>query len=279
MKEIATDIYIEQNSLGLFTGIIQSETGMVLIDSPLRPPEHGLWKGSADPAACCKQCYMIVLDTNYDRLLSIKGSDCATVAHSAAITPIRSRAQRASDDSQQHTENPENVLSGTRMLPPEIIFDNELSLHVDGIQVDLEHHSGSNHAGVWVLISERKVVFVGDSVVVDQPPFLAYANLESWQADLEVLSSEQYRDYQVVSSRSGLVNAEQINAMIKQIANIRNTFESLKENNAPIENWYSQIPQFLARFSQLDLFNSELFYNRLHWGITTYYEFNFRERG
>jgi|MTBAKSStandDraft_2_1061841.scaffolds.fasta_scaffold00280_77 hypothetical protein len=279
MKEIAADIYIEQNSLGLFTGIIQSEKGMVLIDSPLRPLENGLWKGSVVPDECCKQCYMVVLDTNYDRLLSIKGSDCAIVAHSAAITPIRSRTPRVSEDSQQHQDNPETVLSGTRMLPPEIIFDSELSLHVDGIEVDLEHHAGSNHAGIWVVIPERNVVFVGDTVVVDQPPFLAYANLETWEADLETLSSEKYADYQVVSSRSGVVNADQIKAMIKQIANIRNTFEALKEINAPIEDWHGKIPQFLGRFSQLDLFNSELFYNRLHWGITTYYEFNCREKG
>ncbi len=37
MKEIASDVFIEQNSLGIYTGIIQSESGMLLIDSPLRP--------------------------------------------------------------------------------------------------------------------------------------------------------------------------------------------------------------------------------------------------
>ena len=279
MKEIATDISIEQNSLGLYTGIIQSEMGMVLIDSPLRPVDGGFWKGRVDQDESCHICYMIVLDTNYDRLLSIKGTECAIVAHSGAITPIRSRPPRVSEDSQQHLENPETITGGTRMLPPEIVFDTELSLHVDDLQVDLEHHAGSNHAGVWVVVPERKVVFVGDAVVVEQPPFLAYANLETWEADLEFLLSEKFKDYMVVSSRSGVVDRDQIKAMIRQIANFRSTFEVLKERNALLEEWHSTIPQFLARFSQLDLFNSDLFYNRLHWGITTYYELNCREKG
>ncbi len=279
MKEIATDIYIEQNSLGLFTGIIQSEKGLVLIDSPLRPVDGDLWKGSISPDECCKQCYMIVLDTNYDRLLSIKGSECAIVAHSGAMVPIRGRTPKVSEDPQQHLENPETMISGNRMLPPELIFDDELSFHIDGMEISLEHHSGSNHAGIWVVIPERKVVFVGDAVVVDQPPFLAYANLHTWEADLETLSSEKFKDYLVVSSRSGVVDSEQVKAMKKQIVNIHDTFNTLKESNAPIEEWHNKIPEFLARFSQLDLFNSELFYNRLHWGITTYYEFNCREKG
>ena len=279
MKEIAPNIYIEQNSLGLFTGIIQSDDGMVLIDSPLRQLEGGLWKGSADQSEYSYKCYMIVLDTNYDRLLSIKGSDCAIVAQSDAISPIRSRPPRISEDYQQRVENSETVVSGNRMLPPEIIFDSELSLHVGSLLVDLAHHPGSNQAGVWVTIPERKVVFVGDTVVVDQPPFIAYSNLETWEQDLKLLSSGEFKDYQIVSSRSGVVDREQVKTMSKHIAAIRAIIDSLKESKAPIEDWYNKIPQILSRFSQLDLFNSEIFYNRLHWGITTYYDFIGHEKG
>ncbi len=165
------------------------------------------------------------------------------------------------------------------MLLPEIIYDNQLTLHVDNLQVDLEHHPGSNYAGTWVEIPERKVVFVGDTVVVDQPPFLAYANLEAWDDDLKLLLSKRYKDYLIVSSRSGVVSNDHINAMSKNITSIWKSFQILQENSAPIDEWYSIIPQISARFSQLDLFNSEIFYNRLHWGISTYFELNRREKG
>ncbi len=278
MKEIAADIYIEQNSLGLFTGIIQSEKGMVLIDSPLRPLENGLWKGSVVPDECCKQCYMVVLDTNYDRLLSIKGRDCAIVAHSGCHHPIRSRTPRVSEDP-SNTRITRDCFKRNPHVAAEIIFDKRTHLHVDGIEVDLEHHAGSNHAGIWVVIPERNVVFVGrycGGRSTSIPGLCQFGNLE---ADLELFPPKSMQITRWFSSRSGVVNADQIKAMIKQIANIRNTFEALKEINAPIEDWHGKIPQFLGRFSQLDLFNSELFYNRLHWGITTYYEFNCREKG
>lgn len=279
MKQIAPDVTIEQNSLGLYAGIVQTETSMVLIDSPLKPVDGGFWKTTVEQNECSEHCYMIVLDTNYDRLLSIKGCDCVLVSHADAISPIRLRTPKVSEDSQQPSENSESVVSGNRMLPPEIIFDTELSLHLDSLQVNLEHHPGSNHAGIWVIIPEREIVFVGDTVVVDQPPFLAYANLKAWEKDLNLLLSDQFSDYQIASSRSGVVDRDQIKTMSKHIAMIRNIFETLMESKVPIEQWYDRIPQIISKFNHVDLFNSELFYNRLRWGITMYYDANCREKG
>ena len=51
------------------------------------------------------------------------------------------------------------------------------------------------------------------------------------------------------------------------------------ESKVPIEQWYDRIPQIISKFNHVDLFNSELFYNRLHWGITMYYDANCREKG
>ncbi len=36
MQEIADNVFIEQNSLGLFAGIVHNDEGTILIDSPIR---------------------------------------------------------------------------------------------------------------------------------------------------------------------------------------------------------------------------------------------------
>jgi len=281
MQEIASNVFIEHNSLGLVAGIIRTEKGTVLIDSPVRQDEAGSWRGGTARMVTGHPKYMIVLDTNYDRLLSVKGSDCVVVAHSDSISPIRSRmgSKPSSEETTPSQENYEQSVAGNRVLPPELNFDSNLTLYVDGLSIELEHHPGSNFAGIWAAIPERQVIFVGDTVVVDQPPFLAYSNPEIWEEDLKLLSSRKYKDYQIISSRSGVVTKDQIKLMAKHVSFIRKTFEKLRESNAPIEEWYKKIPAILERISELDLFNNELFYNRLHWGITTYYEQNCRERG
>lgn len=280
MQEIASNVFIEHNSLGLVAGIIHNEEGTVLIDSPVRHDDIGSWRGGTARMVTGQPRYMVVLDMNYDRLLSIKGSDYVIVAHSDTIAPIRSRlaSVKLNDEHAGH-ETHEQLSASSRLHSPELNFDDRLNLHLNGLQIQLEHHPGSNQAGIWAIIPDRKVVFVGDSVVVDQPPFLAYANLEHWEDDLKELSSRRFKDYQVVSARSGVVNKDQIKTMAKHIAFIKKTFEKLAVAKAPLEEWYAKIPAISSRISELTLFNSELFYNRLHWGITTYHEINCRERG
>lgn len=281
MQEIASNVFIEHNSLGLIAGIVRTENGTVLIDSPVRKDEASSWRGATARMVTGHPKYMILLDTNYDRLLSVKGTDCVVVAHSESIAPLRSRFgnRQNTEESNSAQENYEQAGSANRILPPEINFETDLTLYVDDLSVELEHHPGSNYAGIWAAIPERKVVFIGDTVIVDQPPFLAYSNPEIWEEDLKLLGSRKYKEYQVISSRSGIVNREQIKTMAKQVSFIRKTFEKLKTNDAPVDQWHEKIPFILEKISELDLFNNELFYNRLHWGITTYYEQNCRERG
>lgn len=281
MKEIAENIGIEQNSLGLIGGVINGKSRVVLIDSPFKKGSHGSWRASLGLDENEQQCYLIVLDTNYDRLMGIKGCDCVLVAQNNAITPIRGRSlvPKLSDEGQQYSESVEPVLSINRLVPPEMCFEKNLRLFVDENPIDLEHHAGSNQAGVWVDIPEANVVFVGDTVLADQPPFLAYADMALWEEDLKLLASKRFKDYQIISSRSGLVEQAQVAEMAATIAFIRELFDELKDKEAPLEEWLAIIPQISAKTHQLDLFNSEIFYNRLHWGITTYYDLNIRERG
>lgn len=281
MKEIAENIGIEQNSLGLIGGFINGKNRVVLIDSPFKKSVHCNWRASLGLDENEQQCYLIVLDTNYDRLMGLKGCDCVIVAQNNAIAPIRSRSlsPKLGDEVQQYSESVEPVVSINRLVPPEMSFEKNLRLFVDDMQIDLEHHAGANQAGVWVDIPEEKIVFVGDTVLAEQPPFLAYADLAVWEEDLKILASKRFKDYQIISSRSGLVEHEQVAEMAARITFIRELFDDLKEKEAPFDEWLASIEQISAKTYQLDLFNNEIFYNRLHWGITTYYDLNIRERG
>jgi hypothetical protein len=280
MKEIAENIYIEQNSLGLYGGILRPQDNLILIDSPFNKGEFGNWKASLVDDTNEQACYLVVLDNNYDRLLSMKGCDCSVVSHFDGIAPIRNKSLLKNlDEPQSYSESSETIQLSNRLINPDINFENELSLYFNDMRIALKNYQGSNVSAIWARIPERNVIFVGDAVVVDQPPFLAYANLPLWEEELKLLSSNEFADYQIVSSRSGVVGHDQVVYMMESIAFVRGLFDELKAKDAPLTDWLSKIPQITAKISQLDLFNSEVFYNRLYWGISTYYDLNCRERG
>ena len=64
-----------------------------------------------------------------------------------------------------------------RWATPDITFSDQLTLYWDQDPVVLTQRSGAHFAGSWLTYDAKKVVFVGDSVIFNQPPFLAWANL------------------------------------------------------------------------------------------------------
>ena len=277
MQEIAPNVFIENNSLGMVTGVIRTEAGSVLVDSLSRQDDVRSWRSGTAKLVMGEPKFLISLDTNYDRILSSKGTSCVIITHRNSLTVPRTRAasQKSADENLGSNDPYDSQVSSLRWIPPEIVFDSSLSLHLGEMDLLLEHHAGSNTSGIWVILAQQKVIFVGDTVVVDQPPFLAYADLAIWQEDLKVLASRRYKSYQIVSARSGIVSVEQVREMNKLIGAIRSLLTPLIDRQAALEDYYELIPKIMKRINYLSA-TEELCANRLRWGLTTWYEQNQR---
>ena len=272
MQELTPTVSIQQNALGLYTGIVQTQDGNILIDSPYRTDDYKAW---GNRAAKSESILLVLLDTQYDRTLSAKGCDCTIVSQSDYLLPAKPRQQavKLQEELLSSGESHEQTGSSSRPYSPEISFDENTNLFFGGTEVLLEHHPGSNLAGIWAILQQEKVIFVGDSVMVNQPPFLAYSDPAAWAADMKLLASRSYKGYQIVSSRAGLVTQEQVRTMGKLMTFIQNSIASLQEKNADLDTYLELIPRILKRIEYSPA-EGELFFNRLRWGLTTYYELN-----
>jgi len=125
MQEIAPNVFIEHNSLGLVTGVIRGKAGSVLIDSPSRQDEMRSWRSGTARLITGDPKFLVHLDTNYDRLLSIKGTDCVIVTHTNSLVQekVKPSASKNVDESQIPGEGYEVPISPFRLLPPEIVFN------------------------------------------------------------------------------------------------------------------------------------------------------------
>lgn len=277
MQEISPNVFIDHNALGLITGLVRTEEGTVLIDWLVRPDESKPWKGSVAKFGSGDARFLITLDTNYDRQLSAKGSNSVIIAQANALLPPKTRQNvtKVQEELTGINDAHEVMVTSSRCLPPEITFTNNLKISIGGMEIQLESHSGSNNAGIWAILPKEKVIFVGDTVLVDQPPFLAYSNLENWIADIDLLISRTFRAYQIVSSRSGIVNIDQVRAMGRMLRVIQRYLSPLAEKKAEFDEFLAVIPKIMKRFDVSPVAR-EQYYNRLRWGLATYYEINFR---
>jgi glyoxylase-like metal-dependent hydrolase (beta-lactamase superfamily II) len=131
-------------------------------------------------------------------------------------------------------------LGSVRWAPPEISFLDQLSLHWGDSPVLLEHHPGPSNGSIWVNLPEEKVLFIGDTVMKNQPPFLAGSNLKAWLESLSLLLESDYKGYTFISSRGGVVTTAVIKAqydLLKHIHDKLNKSTSKKPNPAAWKKW------------------------------------------
>jgi glyoxylase-like metal-dependent hydrolase (beta-lactamase superfamily II) len=144
--------------------------------------------------------------------------------------------------------------------------------------VVLEHHPGPTAGAAWVILPEAKVVFVGDAVLKNQPPFLAGADLPVWLDTLKLLLSPAYRNWLVVSGRGGVVAADVIRAQRDYLDQTLNKFEKLAQKKSAAETVEHLIPPLLHPF-KIPARELQKYTRRLRYGLHYYYTRHYRSSG
>jgi glyoxylase-like metal-dependent hydrolase (beta-lactamase superfamily II) len=74
-----------------------------------------------------------------------------------------------------------------------------------------------------------RVVFVGDTVWLREPPYLGEADVEAWIESLAELRSSTFSRYKIVSSRDGVVRREALTAMAGFLRKVAGRLDRLRD--------------------------------------------------
>lgn len=271
MEEIASNVYIETEYPRVVLGIFKLDHGMVIVDSPFRLQDAQSWTAKLGHLGMGMNNLHLLLDAHIDRTLMTQVMETDVIIHEDACEIIRTRS--ASSRSQElelgpdwtHTELP----AGTRFFVPRMTFSDEVLIHWDENPLVISHRAGSHLAGAWLIHEAQKVVFVGDSVVIDQPPFLAKSDLNRWIEDLNWLSSPRFEDYQIVSSRSGLIQPESVGEMSELLNHIKEQLDELTKQDYHMAGIAELSSQLLNKIDY-DPKDQDRYYHRLTRGLELY---------
>ena len=162
---------------------------------------------------------------------------------------------------------------GVRWAGADITYTQSVDLYF-GDEVIFEYHPGPSAGTTWVNIPSKKVIFIGDTVLPSQPPFLANADLPAWVDTLgELLKS--YRDYKIVGGRGGLITLEDINNQQKHLKKIMRSLERLAKRNAAPESIEGLIVNLLSDHSFPAKLKG-LYTSRYKHGLYQYYVRRYR---
>jgi glyoxylase-like metal-dependent hydrolase (beta-lactamase superfamily II) len=272
MDSITKNVYIDNQYPGVTLGVIVQPRGLIQVDAPPSPEDGRSWRAALMNLGGGPERLLVNLDAHPDRTLGVRAMDCTVVAHEKTAQVFRNRpsAFKAQVDESGSEWETISGLGGLRWTPPEISFTDRLILHWDSSPILLEYHPGPSAGAIWVLLPEEKVVFVGDAVLKNQPPFLANADLPAWQETLALLQSKEYREYTIISGRSGVVTATVIKNQADFLKDTLKKLERLskkKHKGDPTENLAGSLLSHFKAPASLQ----KKYAQRLRYGLQYYF--------
>jgi len=277
MQEIQSGIYIESTYPGVTVGAIATSNGVILVDAPLRTEDVRSWLAMVhNKFRASTNRVLVNLDAHPDRTLGARSMDCTIIAHQKTAQVFRSRpsvfkGQNAESGSEWETFDD---IVGTRWAVPDITFISRIYLNWGAMEVILEHHPGPAPGSIWVLIPEAGVIFIGDTVMANQPPFLTYADIPTWIDSLDVLLSS-FPGLMLVGGRDGLLTYDHVRAQRQHLKIILKGLERLARRNASPEAVENLIPGLLSDM-EFPTELAEQYTLRYRHGLFQYYTRNYR---
>jgi len=277
MEEIKPGIYYEETYPGATIGAILLSRGMIFVDAPLRPEDGHRWKTTLlNRSQGTIHKVVVCLDDHPDRTIGAKSLDCPVITHRDAAKTLQDQSAIYRGQIPQSGSSWERYpdTQGMQWMIPDITFTDKMQFHWADEPVILEHHPGPRPGSCWVILPEQKVVFIGDAVVLNGPPFLGKANLITWIDTLDVLLRAKYKDYTIISGRGGPVSLDNIRELKKSFRKIHRRIDKLASRRAAVEDVSDLADKFMDEFSFLKR-DRDFFLQRLKHGLSQYYLSNY----
>ncbi len=271
MQTITPHVMISKDYSGITTGAVISSHEIVLIDAPFLAEDIRRWKDSIYGMSASSDRMLISLDEHNDRTIGCRQIECTVIAHEKIIQffkdrPASSKPQGLETGSEwEKTTSPVN----TRWINPEITFSDQMNLYREGILIELFYRPGPSTCSLWASIPSEKIVFVGDSVLPNTPPFLANASLPDWRTSLTELLKPKYRDFKIISGREGELSVQDVKNQLKLLEKFEKQLEKLSTQNLRAGDIIKTTHNLLKHY-KYPVTKEPLYSSRIRWGIINY---------
>jgi glyoxylase-like metal-dependent hydrolase (beta-lactamase superfamily II) len=272
MQAITDHVYIEDHFLGVILGVIVTPRGLIQIDAPASPEDARSWRAALMNLGGGMERVLINLDPHPDRTLGARAMDCTVIAHEKTANTFRTRPTTFKAQGEETGADWESIagLGSVRWAPPEISFGSQMTLHWGDSPVLLEHHPGPAAGAIWVILPEEKVVFVGDAVTKNQPPFLSNANFPTWIEAVNLLMSPQYKGYTIISSRGGAVTPNAIKNQLDFLRYARDRLDRITAKK-PLPSSTEKLVDSLQSWFKAPAARHKQYAQRLRYGVLHYH--------
>jgi glyoxylase-like metal-dependent hydrolase (beta-lactamase superfamily II) len=258
MRKIASGIFIEDEYPAVMLGSVVTQDGVVAIDSPLRVDDTRTWISTLSDLGHVR--YLVLMDSHIDRVLGARVVNIPTIGHdrtritmSGWSDSFKGRANPIGADADRLKR-----ITGVRRAVPQLTFSDEMWIHLGERKFHFLHRPGPTDGAMWMVLPDAKVVFIGDAVTVNEPPYFGNANIEQWLESLDILRGSQFQSFKIVSGRDGLIKRNDINAMARFLRRIPNRIEDFAKRGGAQELADEHAKDLISSYKKVHSSRNEL---------------------
>ena len=198
IREIAPRIFVETEYHGANVAFIVTGEGVILIDTPMLPTEARAWLAEIQRRTDEPILYIINTDHHRAHVIGDQHFPMAKViAHEHAWKEMKSygdsfRTRLMNMYRERIPEAVEEWKRTLRIVKPEITFTGRTVLFKGDKEIHLIPVGGHTPATTVVLFPNERLIFTGDAVVTNRPPFLSQGSTKQWLDALTMLRKMSY---------------------------------------------------------------------------------------
>lgn len=252
-KRIAPNVYVSTDYAYVNVGCVVGPDGVVAIDAPTLPEDALAWRREIKMITDRPIVYTALTDVHPHRLL------CAALLE-APIVATQEAYEQAADYTRGFWRNvvrrlarlhPEQSEALKTVEPdlPRLLFSQKLTLHKAGTPVTLEHTAGAAPGSSQVRPEEARVLFLGDTLVVDVPPVMDECpDTRAWLDTLSQLRRPYLSDVTFIPGRGPVSDQSATEPASEYVRLARRRVRSLHRADSPREDVADLVDEVLSVF-------------------------------
>jgi glyoxylase-like metal-dependent hydrolase (beta-lactamase superfamily II) len=274
MEQIASNVYIENDIHFVTVGAILTADGWIGIDTPPVPNEALAWRQALLEISPVPFRYIVNTDHYRDRIIGNAWFSAPVVAHQESARILQEMEPGVISQAAVELgfgDGERAMLSGIKLVPPQIAFSDSLHLVGDSYDIELVSKPSASLGSLWVILKKQKIIFAGDSIVVGQHPYIHDGASKSWLDILRLLRLERYDSWNVVSGRNGLIDRADTAPLSDYLRTARRRMTSICRADRSRSEIGQLVPEFMELFPYL-ADDREQVQRRVKAGLEAIYE-------
>ncbi|MDY6845413.1 MAG: MBL fold metallo-hydrolase [Thermodesulfobacteriota bacterium] len=209
-------IYAEIDYDGANVSCINTDKGLVLVDTPLFLKDISTWKEFILERNPKGVYYIINTDHHFDHIMGNNQLGGTVIMHQAAREEMLKEGMTLREGMAgmfpDRTQSEIDFILKEPFVPAHITFDDELLLYMGNCTLRVIHARGHTKGTLCVYVVEDKVLITGDDVVGGLHPYKGQAIFADW---LETLKKLENLDIDIIIPGHGeICDKKELNRMI-----------------------------------------------------------------